>query len=165
MTWLDIIIAVFLGVLFIIGLKRGLIGFIFPLAGVVFAFALAFHFYQPLAVSLSQWIENPAYAKIAAFAAIFILVMLAAFALVSLVRFILRLLFLGWADRLCGAFVGLAIGGLVPAAILALLTKFHFTAVDNTLQESNLAAFLLDAFNSVLSVLPAEYDTVRQFFG
>ena len=165
MTWLDIAIAAFLGALVILGFKRGLINTIFPLAGIAVAIILAFRFYSPLANSLSQWIENPTHAKIIAFIMIFVLVIAGALALVSLLKFIFSVFFLGWVDRLGGAVLGLAIGGLVPASILAILTKLHFTAVENTFQDSSLAPFLLNSFNSVLSFLPKEYDAVRQLFG
>jgi len=165
MTLLDIAIATFLGVLVLIGFKRGLINTILPLAGAVLAIFLAFHFYSALANSLSQWIENPSYTKIIAFAIVFILVMAGTLALASLLKLILSVFLLGWVDRLSGAFFGLAIGGLIPAIALALLTKLHLTAVENTIQESSLANFLLDSLNSALSFLPAEYDAIRQFFG
>jgi len=165
MNWLDAILAVFLIVLFFIGFKKGLIATVFPIAGGIFAVIMALHFCGPLSGSLSGWIENPTWAKIAAFAIVFILVMAGTYALVALVRFILGLLFLGWVDRCCGALLGLTFGGLIPAVVLALLLKVHFSAVENTIRDSSLATFLVNSFNSVLSVLPPELDAVRHFFG
>jgi len=165
MTWLDIVIAAFLGALFILGFKRGLINTIFPLVGIAAAIILSFHFYSPLANSLSQWIENPTHANIIAFAIIFALVIAGALALAAFLKYIFSVFFLGWVDRLGGAVLGLAIGGLIPASILVILTKLHFTAVENTFRDSSLAPFLLNSFNSVLSFIPKEYDAVRQLFG
>jgi membrane protein required for colicin V production len=165
MNWLDILLAVFLGVLFLIGFKKGLIGTVLPVAGVIFAIIMGLHFCGPLAGSLSGWIESDIGAKIAAFAIIVILVMAGTFALVWLLRTILRMLLMGWVDRCCGALLGLTFGGLVPAIVISLVMKLNFSAVESAVQESSLATFLVNSFNSVLSVLPTEYDAVRQFFG
>lgn len=165
MNWLDIIIILVLVIPTLIGLKTGLIKTVLPLVGIVLGIFLAGRFYGSMAGWLSSWLESPSQSKIAAFAIIFVLVMVAMLVFATVLSRFLKLVLLGWLDRLGGMVFGLAIGGLVSSALLAVITKYQFPGVENTVQDSALAAFFLDHFPFVLGLLPGEFDAVRQFFG
>ncbi|MGB3128228.1 MAG: CvpA family protein [Dehalococcoidia bacterium] len=165
MNWLDIVIIVILVVPMYLGFRRGLIGTVLPLVGIVLGIVVAGRGYGSIANWLSNWLESPAQAKIVAFILIFILFMIAITVVTKLVRGFLGLLLLGWIDKLGGLVFGLVMGGVVAGVLLSIVSKFFLSRVEATVADSALAAFLLDKFPFVLYLLPKEFDAVRQFFG
>jgi membrane protein required for colicin V production len=165
MNWLDIVIIVILVVPTFLGFRRGLIGSILPLVGIVLGVIVAGRGYGSMANWLSNWLESPAQAKIVAFILIFILFMIAITVVTKLVRGFLGFLLLGWIDKFGGLVFGLVMGGVVAGALLSIVSRFFTSRVEATVADSALAAFLLDKFPFVLYLLPKEFDAVRQFFG
>jgi membrane protein required for colicin V production len=165
MNWLDIVIIVILVVPTFLGFRRGLIGTILPLVGIVLGVIVAGRGYGSMANWLSNWLESPAQAKIVAFILIFILFMIAITVVTKLVRGFLGFLLLGWIDKFGGLVFGLVMGGVVAGALLSIVSRFFTSRVEATVADSALAAFLLDKFPFVLYLLPKEFDAVRQFFG
>ena len=191
MNWLDIAIIIILGVLTLLGLKRGLIKSLVPLVGMLLAIFLAGRFYTSLAGRLT-FIDSEGLAKIVAFAIIVIAVFVVVFILGSMLRAIMQMVLLGWVDRLGGAIFGLAIGWVICSVIVALLARYVALPVDlpeiarqelsnwvenwqalegirqsvNTvINESKIATFQLNSFPVILNLLPGEFDSVRNFFG
>lgn len=165
MNWLDIVIIVIIVVPMFLGFRRGLIGTILPLVGIVLGVIVAGRGYGSVANWLSNWLESPAQAKIVAFILIFILFMIAITVVTKLVRGFLGFLLLGWIDKFGGLVFGLVMGGVVAGALLSIVSRFFTARVEATVADSALAAFLLDKFPFVLYLLPKEFDAVRQFFG
>jgi len=165
MGWLDIVLIIAVSVPVLLGFRRGLVKTVAPVAGTVVAVLLALRFYGPLAEQLSAWLDSPTQCKVAAFAIIFILVIVAALLLASLIRRFLSLVLLGWVDNLGGAVLGLAIGALIPAALLTLAVRFYPSGAEDAVRDSSVASFLVDRFANVLTLLPDRMDAVRQFFG
>jgi len=164
MNWLDVVVIVILVITTLIGFKRGLIKSIIPLVGVVVGIILAGRFHGSVADWLSNWIESSSQAEIAAFAIIFIAVTVAAMVLARVLSGFIRALFLGWVDKLGGIAFGLILGGVLSGAFVALLAKYPFWGLEDTIQNSSLADFLLDRFPFVLNLLPGDFESVRQFF-
>ncbi|MEE8471195.1 MAG: CvpA family protein [Dehalococcoidia bacterium] len=164
MNWLDVIVIIVLAIPALIGFNRGLIKTILPLGGIMLGIFLAGNFYDSVADLLSFWLESPSQAKIVGFIIIFVVVMAAVLVVASVLSSFMRLLLLGWVDKLGGLIFGLAIGGLVSGALLALITRFQFGGVEHVVQGSVMTAFFLDHFPFVLGFLPEEFDAVRQFF-
>lgn len=165
MNWLDVVIVVILVIPMLIGFKRGLINTVIPLAGVILGIVLAGRLRGTVADWLSTWINSSSQAEIVAFIIIFVVVIVATLVLAGVLRGFVRLLFLGWVDKLGGLAFGFALGGMISAALLAVLAKFPFWDIETTIGDSSLAAFFLDKFPFVLRLLPGEFDSVRQFFG
>ncbi len=165
MGWLDIVVIVAVSVPVLICFRRGLVKTVAPVAGAGLAIFLALRFYGTLADRLTPWLDSPAQCKVAAFAIIFVLVIVAALVLASLLRGLLSLVLMGWVDSLGGAVLGLAIGGLIPAALLTLAIRFYPSGAEDVVHDSSLASFLVDRFATVLTLLPERMDVVRQFFG
>ncbi len=165
MNWLDMVIIVSLVVPVLIGLKIGLIRIVLPLIGVILGIYLAGSFYGPLSSTLFSWLDSPNQARIAAFVLILVFTVGAIALLSWLINRTLQLIFLGWVDKLGGAVFGLALGALLPSVLLAAITKFELSGIEGTVQNSSVAAFFLDRFPLVLTLLPEEFDSVRQFFG
>ena len=163
MNWLDIIIIVMLVIPAFIGLRRGLVGTVIPMIGIVLGVIIAGRSYHHLSGFLDNWLNSDAQIKIVGFIIVFVLFMLVAFAVASMLRKFLTILLLGWVDRIGGAAFGLITGGIVAGALLSLITHF-FESAEDTVGDSALAAFLLDKFPLVLHLLPGEFDAVRDIF-
>jgi membrane protein required for colicin V production len=164
MNWLDIVIIIILIIPMYMGFRRGLIGTLLPLVGIILGIIIAGLYYDSMANWLSNWLHSPAQAKIVAFVLIFILFMIAVTLVTKFVRGFLSLLLLGWVDTIGGLFFGLVMGGIIAGALLSIVSKFFSSSVGATVSDSALAAFLLDKFPFVLYLLPKEFDAVRQFF-
>jgi len=163
MHWLDVIILLMFILPMFIGYRRGLIRTIVPLVAIVLGIIVAGQSYDSMANWLSNWLESSAQAKIVAFAIIFILFMAAMVVASSLLRRFLKLLLMGWVDKVGGLVFGLVIGSVISGAILSLIAN-SFPSVEATFAKSALTAFLLDKFPFVLYLLPEEFDAVRNFF-
>ena len=165
MHWLDVVIIIILVIPMFIGLRRGVIGIIVPLVGIILGIMVAGRFYNSVADWFHpNWLESQAQANIVAFLIIFILFMAAVLVVSSVLRRFFTLFLLGWFDKVGGLILGLVIGGVISGAILSLISKFFASSVEETVAESTLAAFFLDKFPFVLYLLPKDFDTVRQFF-
>jgi membrane protein required for colicin V production len=160
MNWLDIIIAVALIVPVFTGLKQGLIKAALSLAGLIIGVILASNFYQQLAGVLG-FISNKDVANVVAFIIILVVVMVIATVLVVLLKATVKVVMLGWVDRLGGAIFGFLMGAIFMGALLAIFVKFFGTGL---VTESFLAKILLDKFPLVLALLPSEFNTIREFF-
>ena len=73
---------------------------------------------------LSKWISNPEYLNILSFMLIFCSVFLVISILGVIINYLLKLAFLGWFDRFCGAVFGAMKGMLIVSVILISLTTF-----------------------------------------
>jgi len=160
MNWMDIVLILVLALATFIGLRRGIISLVFPIIGLIIGIILAGQHYG----TVGGWlpIGNPEYAKWAAYAIIIVATLIAAVILARILRRFIRLVLLGWVDRLGGAILGLAFGGLLCAAALAACAKFGLGS--NLIHGSGIARVLLDWFPVILGLLPEEFDMVRQFF-
>ena len=160
MNLFDIVLIVVLALVTFLGLRRGLISMVLPLVGLIIGVILAGQHYG----TVGGWlpIENAEYAGWAGYAIILVAVFIAAVILARILRRFVRLVFLGWIDRLGGAILGLVLGGLLCAAALAACVKFGLGL--DFIQGSGIARLLLDWLPIVLGLLPDEFDAVRDFF-
>jgi len=160
-NWFDIVLIVVLVLTTFMGLRRGLISMVLPLAGLVIGIVLAGHYCG----AVGGWlpIDNPKYAGWAGYAIIVVAVLIVSVILAVVLRRFIRLVLLGWVDRLGGAFFGLVLGGLFCAAALAASVKYGLGL--DFIQGSGIARLLLDWVPAVLVLLPGEFgDAVREFF-
>ena len=160
MNWLDIVIIVLIAIPTLIGLRTGLIKSAFSLAGAIVGIILAGNFYFVLAEQLT-FISQQSIAKIAAFAIIFIGIMIVAGILATILTKIVSMVLLGWVNHLGGAAFGFLLGAVFCAALLAIWAKF--LGISETISTSELAVTLLDRFPMVLALLPEEFDAIRSF--
>lgn len=161
MNWLDIAIIVILAINVFVGLKMGLIKIVLGLVGMVVGVVLAGQFYSQLAEQLT-FISSEGVANVVAFAIIFLGILIIAMIVAGLLKQVASVVMLGWVNRLGGIVLGVLMGGVTCAALLAAWVKF-FGAGD-TIINSLLAGVLLDSLPVVLGLLPAEFDSVRTFF-
>ena len=164
MNGLDIVLVVILAISTLVGLKTGLIKVALTFVGLIIGIVLAGQYYDSLADKLSFAISDPGWAKVAAFAIIFIAVMVVAFIAASFLKRVASMLLLGWVDRVVGALLGLVGGALILGAVLSVLANFTFGGVQEVISRSGVAQLLLDYFPLVRGLLPEDLNTLRDFF-
>lgn len=122
MNILDIILALIVGFFLLRGLWRGLVAELASIAGLVLGFYAA-RAYPHLAMPLvTQVLDDPQYATLAAYAVVFVATVLAVGVVAAVLRRFLRLIMLSFADHLFGGAMGFAKGALLAAAALIGLT-------------------------------------------
>jgi membrane protein required for colicin V production len=105
--FLDAAICLVAALFALAGWRRGLILEAGSILGFVIGIALAASLWFPAALALHQFVPNDVVAAVAAFVGILVLVYLAFSLLAQMVRRVARWLWLGWADALGGALLGL----------------------------------------------------------
>jgi uncharacterized membrane protein required for colicin V production len=80
-----------------------------------------------------------------------------------LVSHVVHITMLGWLDRLLGFVLGAAVGAMLCAAILAIISKY-FPGSQTAISQSAIAKFLMEQFPLLLALLPDEFDFVRNLF-
>lgn len=119
MTGIDWVIVIVLIVSVVTAAKAGLVVEVFSLAGLVLGLLLASWDYQQLTPWMGQWVHSVSLNQGLSFIVIALGVMLAAALAGRLVRWSLRSIGLGWADRLAGAAFGLIKGcALITIAVM-----------------------------------------------
>jgi len=161
MNWLDIVIIVVAVLLGLAGLRQGIIKTVFGIAGLIGGIVLAGRYYDELAALLSP--SGATWANIAAYAIILIATLIVAGVVGSLVAKLVHLVLLGWLDRLVGCVLGVFIGGLLCAAVLAIVVKYY-PGTEAVISQSGVAKFLMEGFPLLLALLPGEFDFIRDFF-
>ena len=160
MNWLDIAI-IAIGIIFgFLGLWRGAIRTAFSIAGLIGGIALAGHYYQPLANVLSS--SGAMWAKVAAYAIILVATLMVAYIIGWIVAKLVHVILLGWLDRLIGFILGVGIGLLLVAAMLAIASEY-LPGVEAIVASSRIARFLITRF-PLLALLPEEFDSILNFF-
>jgi len=161
MNWLDIVIIVVAVLMGIVGLRQGIIRTVFGIAGLIGGIVLAGRYYGGLAAVLSP--SGATWSNIAAYAIILIATLIVAGVVGWLVAKLVHLVLLGWLDRLVGCILGVFIGGLLCAAVLAIVGKYY-PGAEPVISQSGLARFLMGGFPLLLALLPKEFDFIRDFF-
>ena len=161
MNWLDVVILVVGAVSTFSGLKVGIIKATLSLGGLIFGIILAGNYYALLAAQLS-FIPQAGVAEGVAFVIILIGVILIANIAARLLESVTSAVMLGWVNYIGGAAFGLALGATLCGALLATWIKFF--GISEVLNQSAMAAILLDRFPIVLTLFPDEFDAIRSFF-
>jgi membrane protein required for colicin V production len=124
MNTFDIFVVVILAYSLLRGLFRGMLKEAASVAGVLGGFFLAYTFYASGAGYLTGVVSNPAYRNILAFLAIFCVVVIVVNVVAIIVKYLMRIVFLGWLDRLGGFLFGALKGALIVSVVFLALTAF-----------------------------------------
>jgi membrane protein required for colicin V production len=124
MNAFDIVVGVILAYSLIRGLFRGLVKEVSSIIGVLGGFWAAYSFYGILAVYLSGVISNSAYRNLLAFLIIFCAMVVLVNVLAVIIKYLMKIVFLGWLDRLGGVVFGFIKGALIVAVLFLALTAF-----------------------------------------
>jgi membrane protein required for colicin V production len=143
MNWLDILMIVVLILLGVAGLRQGMIRTVFGIAGLIGGIVLAGRYYDELAARLFP--PDAAWGNITAYAIIAIATLVVAGVIGWLLAKLVNFAALGWLDRVMGFILGVVIGGLLCAAILAIVVKYY-PGMETTISQSVIARFLVGGF-------------------
>lgn len=124
MNAFDIVVVVILAYSLIRGLFRGLVKELASIIGVLGGFFAAYSFYNLAAGYLSGLVSNPAYRNLLAFLIIFCTVVILVNVLAIITQYLLKVVLLGWLDRLGGFGFGVVKGLLIVSVIFLALTAF-----------------------------------------
>jgi len=124
MNSFDIVVAVILGFCLIRGIFRGLVKEMASIIGVLAGFYAAYTYYPEMAGLLSRWIDNMIYLNITSFMVIFCLILIIISILGVVLKYLMSIAHLGWADRVSGACFGVLKGVLIVSVLLVTLTAF-----------------------------------------
>jgi membrane protein required for colicin V production len=124
MNSFDIIVSIIFGFCLIRGIFRGLVKELSSIIGVMAGYFAAYSYYPYIAKFLSQWISVVAYSKIIGFLVVFIGVFLIISILGVIIKYLMSIAFLGWADRVSGGIFGLIKGLLIVSILFIVFTTF-----------------------------------------
>jgi membrane protein required for colicin V production len=143
MNWLTIVIIVVVAGLGIAGLRQGLIRTVFGIAGLIGGIFLAGRYYDELAARIFP--SSAYWGNVAAYAIIAVVTLLVASVIGWLLAKLVNFAALGWVDKLVGGVLGVVIGGLLCAAVLAIALKVY-PDLQATIDQSIIARFLVGGF-------------------
>jgi membrane protein required for colicin V production len=110
------------------GIFRGLVREISSIIGVLGGFYAAYTYYPDVAQMISpvasRWISNSSTINILSYLVIFTIVVVIVSILAVIIKYLLNIAYLGWVDRVCGAFFGLIKSGLVICVLFIVFTSF-----------------------------------------
>ncbi|MCL4459966.1 MAG: CvpA family protein [Chloroflexi bacterium] len=162
MNWLDLLIIMALVGGAIDGLSRGLVRSAIGLLGFWVGLMLAGQRYAELA-PLFFFVADPSLARVIAFAAIFLSVLLVATLLGQLLHYVVGLIFFGCLDRILGAVFGTAVAAMILQTFLIIATRFPLPGLELALRKSALMPYLSKLTPLLLSLLPKEFESIQRF--
>ena len=162
MNGLDVLIGITLALGAYTGLRKGIVGMLLPLVGLVIGVYLAGRYYQTVAERVFS--SQDSSMQIISFVLILLAVIFAASLVASLISRALPLILLGWLNGLLGGVLGILLAMMAWGTLLALLLLFPALAPEGLIGDSFLASVILERFPLLLALLPEEFDRVRTFF-
>ncbi len=150
----DWIILGVLGLSAVVAFLHGLLVEVCALTGLVAGVILGGQYYLQVSPWVEQLVHETAVAHAVAFLLIALAVMLAAAIIGRVLRWMLRRVGLGWADRLAGGVFGLVKGYVLVALAVAALAAFF--PHQPWLEQSQLVAYFMPGAQGSAAVLPRE---------
>ncbi|MGC2618531.1 MAG: CvpA family protein [Acidobacteriaceae bacterium] len=154
MAVIDWVIVAFILVTVLAAAKSGLIVEVCSLAGLILGLMLASWDYEILLPWTKQWIHTQEMAQAAAFFGVFLAVMIVAGIVGRLIRWSVKSVGLGWADRTAGAVFGLVKGCALVTIAAMVIAAFWPSAT--WFRESHLAPEFLSMADHVSIVAPSD---------
>ncbi|HCX90516.1 MAG: hypothetical protein COW04_10260 [Deltaproteobacteria bacterium CG12_big_fil_rev_8_21_14_0_65_43_10] len=153
MNSLDIVIIFIVGISIVFGVKRGLIKESFTLFALILGIVIASRSYIVGAKILGKIIHNPNVANIVSFVAVFLLVAIFLTLVGILLKKLIRLVQLGWIDRLGGAVFGFIRSSIIVGVLLVLITKYPVLGCDKWVKGAKTAPFFLHFIESLRKLI------------
>ena len=130
--------------------------------GVLGGFYAAYSYYPMVAKLISGLIIDPSYLNILSFLIIFCIVLIIISILGVVIKYLLNVAFLGWADRICGVGFGFIKGVLIITVLFIILTTFLAKGAP-LIKKSVLAPHVIWISEKMVNVVSKE--TRKDFFG
>lgn len=161
MNILDILIGVIAGFCLVRGIFRGTVKEITSIIGVFVGFYAAYTYYPVVANWLSRLITNKSYLNIVSFFLTFTVLFLAVGLLGIILKHLLKVVALGWFDRIFGGTFGLVKALLIVSVLLVPLTTF-LPQKSSVIKDSCLAPHVSTLSEKMIALVPKE---MKQRFG
>jgi len=142
MNGLDIALLVLVVLLAIRGFSKGLIREVFSIGGVILGFYIALKFVQNTTHFLG--IEDVTLAKVVGFIVVFLTIVVVTQIVGALLSRFLKLIFLGFVDRLLGMVLGMLEAMIIAGMIVSVLARIK--PVKEYVYESRIGPFLVQIF-------------------
>ena len=126
MNWLDIVVLVLLGAGGLLGLRAGLIGALVAAGGVIVGVLFAGQLSDDVGEWLTDSISNDTLVTVVSYVIIIGAVIAATWLCRRILRRLISMVFLGWADRLGGAALGVLAGAVISAALITGMARFAY---------------------------------------
>lgn len=142
MNGFDVMVLVIVLFCMIRGVFRGLIREVSGIVAVIAGFYGAFTYYGLLSPHLAFLIQTSAIRHLVSFGALFCGIVILVGLLAALIRKLMHVVFLGWADRTLGLIFGTAKGILIVSVLFVMLTTFVPTGSASLMSRSETAPYL-----------------------
>jgi membrane protein required for colicin V production len=157
---IDIVVLAVLAIAAMVGLVKGLVRQVIELVGIVAAFVLATIFAGWLAEALRLHTPLPySPSLVVAFVLLLIGGIIASHFIALMVQKLIRMTFLGWFDRLCGAALGLVVGAVLASLLVSVTLELPVSGrARGHIRSSQACQFVQPIaptiFNAILSRVP-----------
>ncbi|HJW88546.1 MAG TPA: CvpA family protein, partial [Dehalococcoidia bacterium] len=150
MNGLDILVGITLALGAYTGLRKGIVGMVLPLVGLVIGVHLAGRYYQTLAERVFH--SQASSMQIISFVLILLAVILAASLVAALVSRALSLILLGWLNGLLGGVLGILLAMMAWGTLLAIILLFPGLAPEGLIGDSFFAGLIVERFPLLLAL-------------
>ena len=161
MMLIDLIILIIVLISVIIGIVRGFVKELSAIVGLILGIYIAAFRYPLLEKYIIKVITNPSVAKVVSFIILFIIVFFLVFLLGILFQKAVKLILLGWLDKLLGGIFGIAKGMIMAWLLLMLITAVYPKSV-YSIQKSTLAPKLFD-LGAKITKIPIRIQKPKKF--
>lgn len=158
MNWLDILLAVVIGLSTFNGYRNGFIRELVSIASVILAIPVAGIFYDDMFPKVEPIVDNEDLAALLSFVAILAGVIIGGQVAAHLLRRTAEILNLGVLDRLAGGAFGFLKAVIVAQVLLVALVTYPKPDLREDIDASPVAQRLLDTAPTVLAFLPDVFD-------
>ncbi len=162
MNWVDIMVLVVWGITAFWGFRSGLLQMVIPALMVIIGLALSSRIAGPVGNIFSPFTDSENLQSVAAFIAIFLVLLIGSAWVSFALRNVLRIVPLfGLANSLAGLAVGVLVGFVLLSGILTGIQRFPVGNLGEAIDESPLGAFLADNFDVVIrgaKLIPGDWN-------
>lgn len=156
----DFIIIIILGFIFLYGFYKGIISITVPIIAIIITFIIAPLIYN----NLSKIFNHSVILKIISFIASYSIIRIILSKVEDSIKKLLKIIFLGWIDRLMGAIVLTLVACIIIAFISSIITilpaEILKTEYSNLIQNSKILNLIYKFLNSNLYIEKFYFDFV-----
>lgn len=148
MNWLDLVVLLAVVLPVFMGVRNGIVGTVFTIAGLIVGIFVARMFNNEIAGVLGNFIQNETVQNVGAFVLVIVVALVVAAVAARLVKTMLKFLFLGWIDNVAGGALGFVMGASLAVGVIQIV---GLTSPE-TVQASMTAPLLRDVWGPVVGV-------------
>jgi|TARA_Y100000758_G_scaffold301914_1_gene268734 membrane protein required for colicin V production len=142
-----------MGISIFIGWQTGLVKTLALLGGILLGIAVGSRYFSQSAKIIESFTDNDNASSVLGFLLIFLLVLISFFIFGSLLKKTIKILMLGALDNVGGALVGFLLSIAFMSSLLQMIDQFPIMGLNNTIEDSSIASFLVEDFDRVLETL------------